>query len=1273
MISQHKVIGLCYAHSQNLTCDDFINELHKFASLNGYRVILFAALTETGSGSEECLISHVFDALRFSVIDALIILDNELMKKETYLPICTEAGKVNVPVLIIGGENENCISLKEDVRPAFEELLKRSLESRAFGNTLLIAGHPDNDMRSRICTEAYRGIGSFKKTVAYGESKDAVTIEKLEGFIAENGYPDAVICTDDHMADSVCAYLESKGKKVPEDILVTGVGDIYSNDFFVHRYPTCRICPDEAAKTCIDIIRSFSKGEPVREQYSLPMTAVTRFAQCRNTEDVLSLTLRHEKHMYSWIEKLLASNDSSFLPYALSQIISSNSALCLNEKAFELFGNIDSENRKYTVIPSSRSNHGKTEIVHSDLQQIIPDALRWAQEDALCILHPLSMHGEYLGYYAITANEINADKFKYRRVMNTLKLVFDMMYLRYSRQGDNAQDEMLQRINLTTGLPNMTAAREWFEHFSEKAENHNKCLSVSIYCLPKYNFIYENYGIYDIHDALKFIAEALQKANENNDHYIAHVSPDRFMVLNIYDDGEKIGDTVNAAVSSFFKQVEEYNAVSKKDFFIEVNCGCTIAASGWKEDLESYLQYAGNEMYKNQLHHGPADTVKHSRIGKDQYSTFSYLLDNSLFTYHFQPIVDAKTGSIYGYEALMRTGGGIKMSPVDVLNMAKEFGRLYDVERATFFGIMEYYTREFDVFRGRKLFMNTIPGNFLTREDCDELWDKYHNMMDHFVYEITEQDSVSDEELNALKLLSKDRMTNQVAIDDFGTGHSNIANLIRYTPGIVKIDRFLISNIPNDTNKQMFVKNTIEFAKHNGIMVLAEGVETADEMRTVIEYGVDLIQGYYTAKPSPEPIVAIPPEIKKEIIAENLRLSRFDNDMMIYDAENGETVDIIALALRKYTYVTVPEGRITFTGEKDSTVDLVIRVPDDRECEITFDNVNIRGAVETTLQIGHNCTARIILKGENTFNKEGILVPPDSELILSGDGSLTINNNRNFSVGIGANYNDACGNITVDMTGELSIFSSGDKVIGIGGGKGNDRMLRFVSGDIQINARGINVVGIGCAKENINVSIEEKAEIGIFCSGDYAVGLGSQAGNAFIRNNGMISATADGETASAIGTLNGAEGRVLLSGGKVNATVHCNTGCSIGSVSGRISIENAGGRTQVYGEGNRVRGFGSIKGSALFRADGGIVAGSLQAAEGYVFGSRNDRFIVNSGNIICEGDDANLYNDFGNKLIKKQIEEKSYDSDIVTPDGTYHYHAERDKVTDKLIIYVPES
>ena len=209
------------------------------------------------------------------------------------------------------------------------------------------------------------------------------------------------------------------------------------------------------------------------------------------------------------------------------------------------------------------------------------------------------------------------------------------------------------------------------------------------------------------------------------------------------------------------------------------------------------------------------------------------------------------------------------MNPLEILIVAKEYNRLYDIEKATIFNVMEHYENNIESFNGKKVFINTIPGHFLNNSDIDIILKKYGKHMKNFVFELTEQDTVSDEELAKVTRLSDKELNSNVAIDDYGTGHSNIVNLMRYSPQIIKIDRFLISDIHKDQNKQHFVHSTIEFAKLNNILVLAEGVETSNELHTLIDLGVDLVQGYYTGRPAPEPLISVPEEIRQEIIKAN--------------------------------------------------------------------------------------------------------------------------------------------------------------------------------------------------------------------------------------------------------------------------------------------------------------------------------------------------------------------------------------------------------------------
>ena len=142
--------------------------------------------------------------------------------------------------------------------------------------------------------------------------------------------------------------------------------------------------------------------------------------------------------------------------------------------------------------------------------------------------------------------------------------------------------------------------------------------------------------------------------------------------------------------------------------------------------------------------------------------------------------------------------------------------------------------------------------------------------------EYTEQSEFTDEALSKCKE-DYARLGVEIALDDYGSGYSNANNLLRYTPRYVKVDHMLINDISNNAQKRHFVKSIIDYAGKNDILVLAEGVETLEELKTVIELGVDLIQGFYTGRPAADP----PAQIHEDVAAQIRRSYRNRNQMKL--------------------------------------------------------------------------------------------------------------------------------------------------------------------------------------------------------------------------------------------------------------------------------------------------------------------------------------------------------------------------------------------------------
>lgn len=108
----------------------------------------------------------------------------------------------------------------------------------------------------------------------------------------------------------------------------------------------------------------------------------------------------------------------------------------------------------------------------------------------------------------------------------------------------------------------------------------------------------------------------------------------------------------------------------------------------------------------------------------------------------------------------------------------------------------------------------------------------------------------------------------QVALDDFGAGYNGEVSLLAVRPEFIKVDLSIVKNCHQDKNRQEMISNIISFARKNNSLVIAEGVQSREEMDTVISLGVDYLQGYYLGVPSLQP-QPVPDKILKEITSRN--------------------------------------------------------------------------------------------------------------------------------------------------------------------------------------------------------------------------------------------------------------------------------------------------------------------------------------------------------------------------------------------------------------------
>lgn len=221
----------------------------------------------------------------------------------------------------------------------------------------------------------------------------------------------------------------------------------------------------------------------------------------------------------------------------------------------------------------------------------------------------------------------------------------------------------------------------------------------------------------------------------------------------------------------------------------------------------------------------------------------------------FQPIINVKLGTIYGYEALSRTTNTIFTSIWELIECAKNTKYITEINEL----MASNHLWTFAQMRTepKMLFLNMEAKSIeeLKKEDSrirSLIYDLGFKPSE-IVLEFTERDEIdADTFIEQIASLREEGVL--IAIDNYGTGKCSGLELIKIKPDIVKLDKELISDIANNAYKLAFVQSILKFCEAADVMLIAQGVETLDEAKTLLQIGVDKMQGYFFARPQPTPI-----------------------------------------------------------------------------------------------------------------------------------------------------------------------------------------------------------------------------------------------------------------------------------------------------------------------------------------------------------------------------------------------------------------------------------
>ncbi|MBW8311703.1 MAG: EAL domain-containing protein [Rhizobium sp.] len=221
------------------------------------------------------------------------------------------------------------------------------------------------------------------------------------------------------------------------------------------------------------------------------------------------------------------------------------------------------------------------------------------------------------------------------------------------------------------------------------------------------------------------------------------------------------------------------------------------------------------------------------------------VLEGQLYHMVYQPIFHIGTGQVVGHEALTRFNAEPQRSPDKWFNEAAEVGLQDDLELA----VIRRALADLDQFpEGSYVSFNISPQTILKHPLLEAFTS---HPLDRIVLEVTEHASIDDYGVIADALAPHRRRGLRLAVDDAGAGYASFRHILKLKPDVIKLDSTLVAAIDRDTGIRALASALVRFAEETGSTVVAEGVESEQELRVLHDLRVGNAQGYLLGRPSP--------------------------------------------------------------------------------------------------------------------------------------------------------------------------------------------------------------------------------------------------------------------------------------------------------------------------------------------------------------------------------------------------------------------------------------
>ena len=427
-----------------------------------------------------------------------------------------------------------------------------------------------------------------------------------------------------------------------------------------------------------------------------------------------------------------------------------------------------------------------------------------------------------------------------------------------TRKQSEAEVVRLAHYDLITNLPNRVLFLDRLKQDIKKANRENQTITLMYLDLDRFKEINDTLG-HDMGDfLLKETARRLESCVREMD-TVARLGGDEFtLILNNLDNQSSIERIAQEILDKLAKPFQLGNEL----IYITTSIGISIYPEDG-HDVEELLKNADQAMYaakqngRNRYHYFTAAMQEAALTRMHLIRDLRIALNASQIRVFYQPIVELATGSIYKAEALIRWQHPTRglVSPAEFIPAAEETGLIIEIGDWVFSEAANQVAKWRLHHPGFQISVNKSPVQFRSGSKNHVDWiDHLHSLGlngQSIAVEITEgllldaRDSVINQ-LNALRAAGI-----QIAIDDFGTGYSSLAYLRKFHIDYVKIDQSFTSNIRAGSSDMVLCEAIIVMAHKLGMKVIAEGIETQEQLDLLLGADCDYGQGYWFSRPVP--------------------------------------------------------------------------------------------------------------------------------------------------------------------------------------------------------------------------------------------------------------------------------------------------------------------------------------------------------------------------------------------------------------------------------------